>query len=108
MVAGTHADVDAWLAKEQLPPRPAALAAGSGSAQVWMVNGPVEKTADKPADKDAASVILVVSARDAKSVSELLRPLPHYGQQSFVVFDGAHAVARGVWPPEAQGWRRGG
>ena len=112
MVVGTHADVDAWLAKEQLPSRPAALAPGSGSAQVWMVNAPVEKTADKTsdkaADKNAARVILVVSARDAKSVVDLLRPLPHYGQQSFVVFDGARAVARGVWPPEAQGWRRGG
>jgi len=24
--------------------------------------------------------------------------LPHYGRQSYLVFDGARAVERGVWP----------
>ena len=27
----------------------------------------------------------------------LQRPLPHYGSQSWLVFDGARASARGVW-----------
>ena len=33
--------------------------------------------------------IAVVAARDASSLTALIRPLPHYGRRSFVVFDGA-------------------
>ncbi|HRI90115.1 MAG TPA: hypothetical protein PLS93_00515, partial [Accumulibacter sp.] len=42
--------------------------------------------------------VAVVSARDAAALSALLRPLPHYGSQSWLVFDGSRALARGVWP----------
>jgi aminopeptidase N len=32
----------------------------------------------------------------------LIRPLPHYGRQSYVIFDGAKAIHRGAWPTRVQ------
>ncbi|HSN39236.1 MAG TPA: M1 family aminopeptidase, partial [Burkholderiales bacterium] len=86
LVVGLQRDVDAALSRLELAPRPATLA-GRGSAQVWTVQN----------EKDGAP-IAVVSARDAASLSALLRPLPHYGAQSYLVFDGSRAIERGVWP----------
>jgi hypothetical protein len=40
-----------------------------------------------------------VSARDAAALKALERGLPHYGKQSWLVFDGPRASAKGVWPP---------
>ena len=74
-----------------------------------------------PADKDVARENIVealntvdfgtktVSARingldtqwwvdDVTALQSLLRPLPHYGGQSYVLFDGGRAVERGIWP----------
>ena len=45
------------------------------------------------------------SARDAESLSALVRPLPHYGRKSYVVFDGAKAIESGVWPARPQVWK---
>jgi len=92
LVIGLHADIGAWLARHALPPRPATLPSKS-SAQVW--------TATRP----SGAPIAIVSARDAQSLEALLRPLPHYGGQSYVVFDGAKAIARGVWPSQPQAWK---
>ena len=91
LVAGLHADIDAWLAREGMP-RPAALASGRGSAQVWTA-----RAAD-------GRIVVLVSARDAPSLAALARPLPHYGQQSYLVFDGARAIERGSWPAQPQVW----
>lgn len=88
LLAGLHADVDATLKRAHLPPRPERLA-GRGSAQVWTVSVP-----------DGAPVA-VVSARDVESLRALLRPLPHYGAQSWLVFEDARLVERGVWPAPA-------
>lgn len=84
LVLGTHTEVDAWLARHGLPARPISLG-GKGSAQVWT------------AQTAAGAVLAVVSARDAEALTALRRPLPHYGQQSWLVFDGAKANERGVW-----------
>ncbi|MDX1373978.1 MAG: M1 family aminopeptidase [Burkholderiales bacterium] len=86
LLVGTHADVDAALARLGLPARPAEIAR-RGSAQVWTV-------ARAPGETPVA----VISARDAASVAALERPLPHYGGQSFLAFDGRRALVRGVWP----------
>lgn len=91
-VIGLHAEIDAWLARHGLPPRPQTLA-GKGTAQVW--------TAARP----GAGPLTAVSARDAQSLAQLARPLPHYGRQSFVVFEGARAMERGTWPTRPQLWR---
>jgi len=86
VLMGLSGDIDRALARLGLPDRPGSLGT-RGSAQVWTVrNGPSE------------TPVAVVSARDAGSLKALTRPLPHYGAQSFLVFDGAHALERGVWP----------
>ena len=85
LIIGLRDDVDAALARLGLPPRPTEVA-GKGTAQVWTVRG-------------AATPVAVVSAKDAASLAALERPLPHYGAQSWIVFDGARALARGSWPP---------
>lgn len=84
LLMGTHAAVDALLVSRDLR-RPDSLA-GRGSAQVWADRTP------------SGQPVLVVSARDAAALHALSRPLPHYGGQGFLVFDGAKAVERGQWP----------
>jgi aminopeptidase N len=86
LLIGLNADIDAALARLGLPPRPKALA-GRGSARVWTVR----RAAGGPP-------VAVVSVRDAPALLALRRPLPHYGAQSYVVFEGARAIARGIWP----------
>jgi aminopeptidase N len=76
---GLHADVDAALTASGLPPRPQQLEQ-QGSAQVWTIAGQTELP------------IAVVSARDAGALRALLRPLPHYGSQSWLVFEGSRAL----------------
>ncbi len=85
LLVGLHAEVDAALAAAGLPPRPP-TPGQRGSAQVWTIAGPSEVP------------VAVVSARDAEALRALLRPLPHYGSQSWLVFEGSRALARGVWP----------
>jgi len=86
LLAGPHAEIEAELARSGLPPRPAALA-GRGSAQVWTI-----------AAAPGRAPVAVVSVRDAAALRALLRPLPHYGSQSYLAFDGSRAIERGVWP----------
>ena len=87
LLMGLHGEVDAALARFNLPPRPASLgAAETGSAQVWTVAQP------------GGAPLAVVSATDAAALRALLRPLPHYGAQSWLVFDASRVLARGVWP----------
>jgi aminopeptidase N len=92
VIIGLGSDVDALLARLELPARPATVG-NKGTAQVWT------------ATLTGGKVLLVVSARDAQSLQALLRPLPHYGRQSWLVFDGAKAIERGVWPAAAVSWR---
>ena len=92
LVVGLHADIDHWLASSGLAPRPAALASAKGSAQVWTARAGDDRT------------LVLVSVRDAASLRALVRPLPHYGRESWLVFDGARAIERGVWPARPQAW----
>jgi aminopeptidase N len=87
LIIGTHQAVDQLLADSGLPPRPASLA-GRGSAQVWA------------AYSNGRHAVAVVSARDAAALQALARPLPHYGRQSWLVFEGSKAIDRGVWPAQ--------
>ena len=84
MLAGTHIEIDQALASAGLPARPASLA-GKGSAQVWTVPG-----------KNAP--LAVISGRDAAALNALQRGLPHYGGQSWLVFEQGRAIDKGVWP----------
>ncbi len=87
LIVGIHREVDALLSRLGLPARPPSLS--RGSAQAW--------TIWQDAAGDAAPVA-VISARDAVALRELMRPLPHYGAQSWLVFEGSRAADRGVWP----------
>ncbi|HZN26119.1 MAG TPA: M1 family aminopeptidase [Burkholderiales bacterium] len=90
LIAGLHHEVDALLASHGLPPRPTVFE-GRGSAEVWTI---------EQAGKGAP--IAVVSARDAASLGAISRALPHYGAQSYLVFDGSRVITRGVWPAQAR------
>ena len=89
LLVGLYDDIDATLAREGLAPRPRVLA-GRGTAQAWTVQ----------ADK-GRTPLMVISGRDAESFRALARPLPHYGTQSWLAFDGARVIERGVWPAPA-------
>ena len=89
LLIGLDADVDAALARLGLPARPESLS-GRGTAHVWTVR----RTAGLPP-------VAVVSVRDAASLLSLRRPLPHYGAQSYLIFDGSRATVRGVWAAPA-------
>ncbi|MFH1044572.1 MAG: M1 family aminopeptidase [Pseudomonadota bacterium] len=93
LVAGLHADIDAWLARESMAARPAKLAATRGSAQVWTARA------------GDGRMLVLVSARDAQSLAALTTPLPHYGRESYLVFEGARMIERGTWPAQPQVWR---
>lgn len=85
LIFGLEANIDAWLAAQGLPARPFPP---RGSAQVW-------------AGRDAKNrPYAVVAARDAAALAALQRGLPHYGRQSWLVFDGARAADKGIWPPQ--------
>ena len=89
VVIGLQEQVDAWLARHKLPQRPEAVRS-KGTAQAWTVRRPDGVT------------LAVVSAQDGAALAALARPLPHYGRQSYVVFDGAKATSRGAWPAHPQ------
>ncbi|HYF85981.1 M1 family metallopeptidase [Azospirillum sp.] len=84
LLIGTDAAVARELERRGLGPVPAELA-GRGSARAWVSRAADGRTA------------LVVSGADAAALQALVRPLPHYGRQSWLVFDGAKATDRGVW-----------
>jgi aminopeptidase N len=61
-----------------------------GSAQTWTVRAPNGKT------------LLFVVADDPASLRALQRAMPHYGRQSWLVFDGGRVAGQGAWPAPAQ------
>jgi hypothetical protein len=83
VLAGTHAEVDQALATAGLPARPPGVA-GQGSAQVWTVVGQTFQLA-------------VISGQDATALGALERGLPHYGGQSWLIFEQGRAVSQGIW-----------
>jgi len=92
VVIGLTPDVDKFLARHGLPERPERLRR-HGTAHVWT------------AHQRGGNALAAVSAESAEALKALLRPLPHYGRQSFLVFDGARAIERGVWPAQPSVWR---
>jgi aminopeptidase N len=86
LVIGLPTSIDAWLVSKKLPPRPLA-AKQRGTAHVW-------------AGRDLQGIpYVVISASDAAAVTALARPLPHYGKQGWLVFDGAKVLEKGVDAP---------
>ncbi|MFP5344346.1 MAG: hypothetical protein ACLGGU_01620 [Gammaproteobacteria bacterium] len=91
LLIGTHQASQEFLLKHKLPAQPATLR-GKGSAQVWA------------ARQDGGKTLLVVSADDSAALEALLRPLPHYGSESYLAFDGGKVIERGVWPAPPREW----
>lgn len=60
---------------------------------------PGDVTAAAWAVREAEAPTLVVAAQDGDALEALIRPLPHYGRESWLGFRGADAVARGIWEP---------
>ncbi|HET9700411.1 MAG TPA: M1 family aminopeptidase [Burkholderiales bacterium] len=89
VVFGTPEAVGRWLAARGLPGIPEALR-GHGSAQAWTVA------------RAGAKPLLLVAAKDAAALEALARPLRHYGRESWVAFEGARALERGIWPAQPQ------
>ncbi|HET9664493.1 MAG TPA: M1 family aminopeptidase [Burkholderiales bacterium] len=86
LIIGLDGDVERTLSSWRLPPPPGVVA-NRGSARVWTIQR-----------SGSAAPIAVVSARDADALAALAKPLPHYGGQSYLAFEGSRAIARGVWP----------
>jgi aminopeptidase N len=84
LLVGSEAAVAALLVRAGLPAQPEGLPA-DGTARVWTVQ------------RDRGPALAVIAAADAAALRALQRPLPHYGSQSWLVFDGPRARARGVW-----------
>ena len=89
LVIGSHGDIERALADRRLPPRPDGLK--KGSAQVWTVQ---QRASNTP--------IAIVSVNDAAALAALMEPLPHYGSQSYLAFDGRRVIVRGVWAAEVR------
>lgn len=65
---------------------PSALPAIAHSAAAWT------------ARSAAGYPVLVIVADDEAELRALIRPLPHYGGQSYVLFSAGRALERGIWP----------
>ena len=89
LLIGLHDQVDKWLNLNKLPPRPFNMRR-DGTAHAWTL-------------RREGVTIVVVSAKNKFSLQALMRPLPHYGRQSYVVFNGAKVIERGTWPAHVQG-----
>jgi hypothetical protein len=84
LVVGTSASVERTLGGPgAVPPE----LAGRGTARVWAEAS------------GAGAPRLVVMADDAAALEALLRPLPHYGRQGWLVFEGARVIDRGIREP---------
>jgi len=93
LVIGLTDRIEALLKQTGLATVPQTLA-GRGSARVWT------------ASRDGGRPMLVVAADDADALQALLRPLPHYGRKSYLVFEGRRAVESGIWPATESPLRR--
>ncbi len=110
LLVGLERDVNRYLARHGLPPRPAELDGTPDRATAWVWTE-LDGTPDRAtawvwtAARTTGEPVTVVSARDAIALAALGRPLPHYGRQSWLVFDGGTATARGTWPSRPQSVR---
>ncbi len=91
LVIGTHDETAAFLQKHQLPAVPQEFVA-QGSARVWA------------AKQQNGKIVVVISAANSEALQALIRPLPHYGKESYLVFENSKVIERGVWPAEGKVW----
>lgn len=87
IVIGDNEDIATYLAQYLSTAIPEQVK--SGSAAAWTV-----QSAD-------GHPVLVIRGDDAAAIDRLLRPLPHYGSRSYIIFDGSRALDKGVWQLDA-------
>jgi aminopeptidase N len=90
IVFGSPQEIDAWLSRSKLPPRPAVVS--GGDTQVWMVNHP-------------ARHVLAVSIHDQDdkarfSLETAGKRLPHLARYSWLTFEQGQTRLRGTLPAE--------
>jgi len=88
LIIGTDAAVTSFLSKSGLGGPPTGIAE-VGTARVW-------------AGRSASDLIpfVVVAAQNKEALAALLRPLPHYGRQGLLAFDGSKVIRKGTLPPD--------
>jgi hypothetical protein len=84
LIIGATREVETFLARHGLAGIPDKLA-GRGTSRVWTAY----RRNDRP--------LLAVAADNIQALQALLRPLPHYGSRSYLVFDGRRAIDKGTW-----------
>ncbi len=89
LVIGLQAQIDAWLSANNLPEKPEIIS-NKGSAQAWTIR------------QTNGTTLAIISAQDNDALEALIRPLPHYGRQSYIMFESSQAIKRGVWPMQEQ------
>ncbi len=92
LLIGLQHDVQRYLARHGLGVRPAELDVSPERATAWVWTQ----------SRATGGPLTVVSARDPQALVALERPLPHYGRQSWLVFAGREAIARGTWVSQPQ------
>lgn len=89
LIIGSPPAVGQMLAHLGLPASPPTLQ-GRGTAQVW-------------AGRDAnGRPYAVVQADSPEALHALQRALPHYGRQSWLVFDAGRVSDKGIWPARTE------
>jgi aminopeptidase N len=88
LVVGAAREIMGWLDRHALPAVPGEVS-GRGDARVWTFR------------LASGAPIAVVAADSASALENAIRPLPHYGRQSWLVIDDGRVVERGVWPASA-------
>lgn len=85
LIIGLAPEIESFMGGYGLAGVPDSLA-GRGTARVWTVR------------RESGPTALVISADSTEALQALLRPLPHYGGKSYLVFEGRRAVDTGIWP----------
>lgn len=88
LVIGGGNEIVRWLDRHTLPAIPPEVS-GRGDTRMWTF-----RLAD-------GTPVAVIAADSAAALEGAIRPLPHYGRQSWLVIDGGRAIDRGVWPARA-------
>ena len=85
LVIGADTSIAAFARRITSAELPNEVGASAGSSSAWAA-----RTAD-------GHPLIFVRAKNAEALKALLRPLPHYGSQSFIVFEGRRAVRKDIW-----------
>jgi len=91
LIIGKASEVGRFLHQNDFPTTPKKLR-GRGSARVW--------AARRISNDGTPQPLLVIEADGPQALQSLLRPLPHYGRRSYLVFEASTVLEAGVWPAQ--------